>query len=183
MFLVTSSISGHDMVVDFLVSKSCQTLCDPMDCSPRAPPSRGFSRQEYWSGFHSISLVQGIFLTQRLNLSLLHGQEDSLLLLAMVEAQQISDLRISKRMKQQPNYDGHWKAGGQGRLRCSLKKPLIAGVGGSPPPPSGSHPQSAAWQSRGSEIRGFCPKWASPTVFTSSSAWAWPRALRAARGA
>ena len=114
VFLVTSSISGHDMVVDFLVSKSCQTLCDPMDCSPRAPPSMGFSRQEYWSGFHSISLVQGIFLTQRLNPSLLHGQEDSLLLLAMVEAQQISDLRISKRMK------------GKVDLRCSLPSSLVA---------------------------------------------------------
>ena len=25
-------------------------LCDPMDCSPQAPLSMGFSRQEYWSG-------------------------------------------------------------------------------------------------------------------------------------
>ena len=183
MFLVTSSISGHDMVEAFLVSKSCQTLCDPMDCSPCAPPSMGFSRQEYWSGFHSISLLQGIFLTQRLNLSLLHGQEDSLLL-AMVEAQQISDLQISKRTKQQPNYDGHGMGGrGQGRLRCSLKRPLTAGARGSPPPPSGPHPQSAAWRSRGSEMGGFCPKWAPPTVFASSSAWAWPPALRAARWA
>ena len=24
-------------------------LCDPMDCSPQAPLSMGFSRQEYWS--------------------------------------------------------------------------------------------------------------------------------------
>ena len=115
MFLETSSISGHGVVVAFLVSKSCWTLCDPMDCSPQAPPSRGFSRQEHWSGFHSISLLQGIFPTQRLNLSLLHGQEDSLPL-AMVEAQQISDLRISKRTKQQPNCDGRgMRRGGAGR--------------------------------------------------------------------
>ena len=26
------------------------TLCDPMDCSPQAPLSIGFPRQEYWSG-------------------------------------------------------------------------------------------------------------------------------------
>ena len=26
------------------------TLSDPMDCSLQAPPSMGFSRQEYWSG-------------------------------------------------------------------------------------------------------------------------------------
>ena len=30
--------------------QSCPTLCDPMDYSPPAPPSMGFSRQEYWSG-------------------------------------------------------------------------------------------------------------------------------------
>ena len=32
------------------VAQSCPTLCDPVDCSPQAPPSMGFSRQEYWSG-------------------------------------------------------------------------------------------------------------------------------------
>ena len=31
--------------------QSCPTLCDPMDCSPQAPLSMGFSRQEYRSGF------------------------------------------------------------------------------------------------------------------------------------
>ena len=29
----------------------CQTLCDPMDFSPQAPLSLGFSKQEYWSEF------------------------------------------------------------------------------------------------------------------------------------
>ena len=29
--------------------QSCLTLCNPMDCSPQAPLSMGFSRQEYWS--------------------------------------------------------------------------------------------------------------------------------------
>ena len=28
----------------------CPTLCDPLDGSHQAPPSLGFSRQEYWSG-------------------------------------------------------------------------------------------------------------------------------------
>ena len=32
------------------VSQSCPTLRDPMDCSLAAPPSMGFSRQEYWNG-------------------------------------------------------------------------------------------------------------------------------------
>ena len=32
------------------VAQWCLTLCNPMDCSLQAPPSMGFSRQEYWSG-------------------------------------------------------------------------------------------------------------------------------------
>ena len=31
-------------------AQSHSTLCDPMDCSPRAPLSVGFSRQEQWIG-------------------------------------------------------------------------------------------------------------------------------------
>ena len=30
--------------------QSCPTLCNPIDSSPPAPPSLGFSRQEHWSG-------------------------------------------------------------------------------------------------------------------------------------
>ena len=29
---------------------SCVTLCSSMDCSPQAPQSMRFSREEYWSG-------------------------------------------------------------------------------------------------------------------------------------
>jgi len=29
--------------------QSCPTLCDPIDAAHQAPPSLGFSRQEYWS--------------------------------------------------------------------------------------------------------------------------------------
>ena len=32
------------------VTQLCLTLSDHMDCSLQAPPSMGFSRQEYWSG-------------------------------------------------------------------------------------------------------------------------------------
>ena len=33
------------------VAELCPTLCDPMGSSLyQAPPSMGFSRQEYWSG-------------------------------------------------------------------------------------------------------------------------------------
>ena len=33
-----------------LVTQSCPTLCDPMDCSHPLTLSMEFSRQEYWSG-------------------------------------------------------------------------------------------------------------------------------------
>ena len=35
-------------------------LCDPMDCSLQAPPSMGFSRQEYWSGFSSVQFSRSV---------------------------------------------------------------------------------------------------------------------------
>ena len=35
---------------DSEVAQSCPTLCDPMAVAHQAPPSMGFSRQEYWSG-------------------------------------------------------------------------------------------------------------------------------------
>ena len=34
----------------------CLTLGDPMDCTCQAPPSMGFSRQDYWSGLPFPSL-------------------------------------------------------------------------------------------------------------------------------
>ena len=46
-----------------LVTQSCLTL-QPLDCSPKAPLSMEFSRQEYWSGLPFP--FQGIFLTQGL---------------------------------------------------------------------------------------------------------------------
>ena len=39
------------------VAQSCLTLSDPVDCSPQAPLSMGFSRQEYWSGVPLPSLM------------------------------------------------------------------------------------------------------------------------------
>ena len=33
------------------------TLCDPMDTAHQAPPSTGFSRQEYWRGLLFLSAV------------------------------------------------------------------------------------------------------------------------------
>ena len=55
-----------------LVTKSCLT---PWTIAHQATLSMGFPRQEYWSGFPFP--LQGIFLTQGLNLHLLHWQVDS----------------------------------------------------------------------------------------------------------
>ena len=33
------------------VAQSCLTLCDPWTTAHQAPPSMGFFRQEYWSGW------------------------------------------------------------------------------------------------------------------------------------
>ena len=58
----------------------CPTLCDPMDCSPPGSSGHGDSPGKN-TGLGSCTLLQGIFLTQGLNLcllSLLHWQVGSL---------------------------------------------------------------------------------------------------------
>ena len=60
-------------MVRVLVTQSCSTFCDPMECGYQAPPSMGFSRQEYQSGL--TFLLQGIFLTQGLHPGLLHCRQ------------------------------------------------------------------------------------------------------------
>ena len=37
----------------------CLTLCDPIDAAHQAPPSLGFSRQEYWNGLPFPSPMHG----------------------------------------------------------------------------------------------------------------------------
>ena len=57
--------------------QSCPTLCDPMDCSPLGSSVHGiFPGKNIGVGCHF--LLQGIFLTQGLNPSLLQWQVDSL---------------------------------------------------------------------------------------------------------
>ena len=49
----TFSFRSRDLITAAAAAKSrqsCPTLCDPIDSSPQAPPSLGFSRQEHWSG-------------------------------------------------------------------------------------------------------------------------------------
>ena len=42
---------------------SCLTLCDPIDGSPPAPLSLGFSKQEYWSGLPFPSAMHACMLS------------------------------------------------------------------------------------------------------------------------
>ena len=53
-----------------LVAHSCLTLATPWTVARQSPLSMGFSRQEYWSGCHSLLL--GIFPTQKSNQALPH---------------------------------------------------------------------------------------------------------------
>ena len=54
-----------------LVAQSCLTLCDPMNCSLPGSSVRGDSPSKD-IGVGSLSLLQGIFLTQESNQGLLH---------------------------------------------------------------------------------------------------------------
>ena len=60
----------------WLVAQLCPTLCDSMDCSPPGAYPWHFPDRNTGVGCHF--LPQGIFLTQGLNLHLLHWQVDSL---------------------------------------------------------------------------------------------------------
>ena len=64
------------MRVKALVAQSCLALYDPMDGCHLAPPSMGFSRQEYWSGLPCPSPRDS--LTQGSNPGLPALQADSL---------------------------------------------------------------------------------------------------------
>ena len=62
---------GMDWEFGVSVTQLCLTLCDPMDCSPPSSSVRGiFPGKNMGVGCHF--LLQGIFLTQGLNLDLLH---------------------------------------------------------------------------------------------------------------
>ena len=63
-------------LADGLVAKSCLTLVTPWTVARQAPLSKGFPRQDYWSGLPLPS--PGIFLTQGPNPRLLHWQVGSL---------------------------------------------------------------------------------------------------------
>ena len=67
-----SNSVGHLWLSYSEFAQSCPTLCDPTDSS-QAPPSMGFSRQEYWSGVPFPS--PGDLPDQGSNLGLLHCRQ------------------------------------------------------------------------------------------------------------
>ena len=84
---LVSDLRGHDFRFStlnmLLLSRfsHVRLFTTPWTIDHQAPLSMGFSRQEYWSGFHA--LLQGIFPTQESKLrlfGLLHWQVGSLLL-------------------------------------------------------------------------------------------------------
>ena len=62
-----------EVKVKVLVTQSCPTLCDPMDCSPPFHCPWDFPGKNTGVGSHS--LLQSIFLTQGLNVGLLHCRQ------------------------------------------------------------------------------------------------------------
>ena len=65
-----SHSSIHPSKVKVLVTQSCPTLCDPMNCSLPGSSVHGILQVRIWS--RGYSLLQWIFLTRGLNPGLLH---------------------------------------------------------------------------------------------------------------
>ena len=61
--------------VNVLVTQSCLTFCDPMDCSPPGSSVCRWNSPGKNTGVDHLALLQGIFLTQRLNPSLRHCRQ------------------------------------------------------------------------------------------------------------
>ena len=80
-------------------------LATPWTVAHQAPLSMGLSRQEYWSGLPF--LLQGIFPTQGLNLSLLHWHADSLPLSYQGSPLYISAHCNCKMLSTAPDTDKH----------------------------------------------------------------------------
>ena len=79
----TDGQEAHEKMFNFTnywwwcsVTKSCPTLCDPMDCSPPGSSVYGISQARM--GVSCYFLLQGIFLDQGLDPCLLHWQVDYL---------------------------------------------------------------------------------------------------------
>ena len=65
--IIILSQKDYNTFMKVKVAQSCLTLCDPMDCPWNSPGQN--------TGVGSLSLLQGIFLTQELNLGLLYCRQ------------------------------------------------------------------------------------------------------------
>ena len=66
-------LGDHYSVVRVLVTQSCLTLHDPLDCNPSVSSVHGIPGKNTEVGCHA--LLQGIFPTQGSNLGLLHCRQ------------------------------------------------------------------------------------------------------------
>ena len=73
-----------------LVTQSCPTLCDPMDCSPSGSSVHGILQARILE-MVAISFSRGSSLTQGSNLGMLHCQMDSLLSIVSVSRSVMPD--------------------------------------------------------------------------------------------
>ena len=82
------------------VKMKCPNLCDPWTVAHQAPPSMGFSRQEYWSGLPfpspDMGKVCGKVLLPREGLTVLSGLCEWLVLKSQMDTQ-ISSHRITEK--------------------------------------------------------------------------------------
>ena len=82
------------------VKMKCPNLCDPWTIAHQAPPSMGFSRQEYWSGLPfpspDMGKVCGKVLLPREGLTVLSGLCEWLVLKSQMDTQ-ISSHRITEK--------------------------------------------------------------------------------------
>ena len=70
-----NEIQAQNLCATYLVTQSCLTLGDPMDCSPTGSSVHGDTPGKNWSGVDCHALLQGIFLTQGSNSGLPHCRQ------------------------------------------------------------------------------------------------------------
>ena len=76
------------------VAQSCLTLSDPWTAAHQAPPSMGFSRQEYWSGVPLPSLNVYAPLSNQPTLSFPHCVQKPILYVCVSVAFYLSILQL-----------------------------------------------------------------------------------------
>ena len=120
--------TGEEVESENEVAQSCPTLCDPWTVAHQAPPSMGFSRQEYWSGLPFPSRTQVSHIAGR-RFNLCTTREAKL----PTETQNIKDVQERKgnqvERRRGRRREGGWcKRGGLIDVSCHLRMPRRYGT-------------------------------------------------------